>query len=57
MEDIRTVEDLIQFILQADEIERDGGAGRILLFLYMIYHLKNFWILQKMQSLLNQKKG
>ncbi|MBM6855873.1 hypothetical protein H6B11_17400 [Mediterraneibacter glycyrrhizinilyticus] len=27
MEDIRTVEDLIQFILQADEIERDGGGG------------------------------
>lgn len=27
MEDIRKVEDLIQFILQADEIECDGSSG------------------------------
>lgn len=56
MEDITEVKDIIQFILRADEIECDVVSGSSINIPYMIYHRKNFWILQKVQLHPEQKK-
>ena len=57
MENIKEVKDILQFILRADEIERDVSVGSDIISLYMIFRLKSFWLLQKMKLHLEQKKG